>query len=400
MSARREFVALLVLVSIASVAGAVSILDGAVAAAIAVAVAATAGAAAWWLGSQTSRPAAADQRDDLTGLPVRAALSADVDGFLATREHADQQLTLHMFDLVGFKKYNDAFGFAAGDALLRHLAQRLSTSIGHRARVYRLRGAQFALIDPGPIGNRNELRSQAATHLREVGEGFLVECASSTVVIPRQARNVSEALKLADHELQAERAALRRLGLDEGTITPNRAVGRLPGSPYEVSNVAESVSQTLGLDHDEIEVVHAAITWRDVGMMAIPDAILTSEHALTAEHWRYVRLHTLIGERLLRSNFGLHRVAGVVRSSHERWDGTGYPDGLHGHDIPLVARIVFVCSAFEDMTSPRAHRRALPMGQALDELRRHAGAQFDPQVVAAFAGAFSESPVASDSAVS
>jgi diguanylate cyclase (GGDEF)-like protein len=391
VSARRELVAVSGIAPAAGVITAMAVTDGIAVAAVAGAVAASVSAGVWWYRRRSAPAALETARDDLTGLAVRASLAADVESFLETRKHDDAELTLHLFDLVGFKKYNDAFGFAAGDALLRHLSRRLAAAVGHRARVYRLRGAQFALVNSGPVGERNPLRTQAAEYLREAGEGFLIECAAATVVIPRQARNLSGALKLADHELQAERAALRRKGIDEAAIAPTGSPGRLAGSPYDVVPLAEAVGHYLGLDHDEIEIVHRSITWRDVGMMAIPEAIRSSTQALTEDQWRFVRLHPLIGERLLRSNFGLHRVAGIVRSSHERWDGDGYPDGLRGHDIPIVARIVFVCSAFQDMTSPRAHRPPLSAAQALDELRRNAGGQFDPQVVAAFAGAFAES---------
>jgi two-component system cell cycle response regulator len=106
-----------------------------------------------------------------------------------------------------------------------------------------------------------------------------------------------------------------------------------------------------------------------------------------------------VGERLLRSNFGMDRVAAIVRSSHERWDGTGYPDGKAGESIPLAARVVFVCSAFQDMTTQRSHRPALTAGQALRELERCAGTQFDPAVVAAFVGAFTDRSDATGDAV-
>lgn len=396
MPPRRELVALLIL---ALVALALASLAGMVGALAIVPLVAAGGVAVHWHGQRAARPTMSGARDDVTGLATRESLAYDVGCFLADRSDSDEQLTLHLFDLIGFKKYNDAFGFAAGDALLRYLSQRLTAAVGHRSRIYRLRGAQFALLSTAPPGERHQLRAQTVAQLSETGEGFLIECAAATVVIPRQARDLSKALTLADHELQAERSRLLRKGLDEAGLA-SRETLRLEGSPYEVSGVAVSVGQVLGLDHPEIEVVQASITWRDVGMMAIPNAILHAPGKLTDEGWRFVKLHTLIGERLLRSNFGLHRVAEIVRSSHERWDGNGYPDGLGKHDIPLVARIVFVCSAFQDMTSPRPHRRALSAGEALDELRRNAGSQFDPHVVAAFAGALAETAEHSDAQVS
>jgi two-component system, cell cycle response regulator len=349
-----------------------------------------AGLHGWWRAHRAERSEdATGRRDELSGLSTREQLDHDIAVFLRDRR-PDEQLTLYVFDLVGFKKYNDAFGYAAGDALLRHLSARLAGEVGDRGALYRLRGAQFALATTAATTETPAIRARAADALSEVGEGFLIECASGTAVVPREARNLSEALKLADQEVQAERGVLRRRGFDEDTIAPVAHAGGLAPSPYEVAELALAVGHFMGLDPDELEVVQAAASWRDVGMMAIPDELVHAESGLTDDQWHFFKLHTLVGERLLRANFGLDGVADVVRSSHERWDGGGYPDGLAGQDIPLGARIVFVCSAFQDMTSPRAHRAPLTAGQALGELRRNAGTQFDPEVVAAFVSAFSE----------
>jgi HD-GYP domain-containing protein (c-di-GMP phosphodiesterase class II) len=165
---------------------------------------------------------------------------------------------------------------------------------------------------------------------------------------------------------------------------------RLAPSPYDVTELSVAVGHCLGLDAPALETLESAASLRDVGMMSIPDAIVHAPAALADDDWHFVKLHTLVGERLLRSNFALDAVATVVRSSHERWDGRGYPDGLVGHDIPLASRIVFVSSAFQDMTSERAHRSALTAEQALGELQRCAGTQFDPEVVAAFVATFTD----------
>src|SRR5205807_62417 len=108
--------------------------------------------------------------------------------------------------------------------------------------------------------------------------------------------------------------------------------------------------------------------------------------------WQFVRLHTIVGERLLAARFGMDEAGRLVRSSHERWDGSGYPDGISAQRIPLAARIVFVCSAYQDMISDRPYRRALQPEAALAELRRGAGTQFDPQVVQVFEQALDSSP--------
>jgi HD-GYP domain-containing protein (c-di-GMP phosphodiesterase class II) len=124
--------------------------------------------------------------------------------------------------------------------------------------------------------------------------------------------------------------------------------------------------------------------------MAIPDAILQKPAPLTGEEWEFVHRHTVIAERILRATPALAHVSDVVRSSREHFDGTGYPDGLAGTEIPLVSRIVLVCDAFDAMTAERPYRPALTIGSALAELQQCAGTQFDPLVVAAFAELLTE----------
>ena len=122
----------------------------------------------------------------------------------------------------------------------------------------------------------------------------------------------------------------------------------------------------------------------DIGKMAVPDAILSKPGPLDGEEWDYVRQHTLIGERIVAAAPPLAPVARLVRSSHERWDGGGYPDGLRGDEIPLGARVVAVCDAFDAMTTQRPYREPVSEVAAEAELRRCAGTQFDPMVVEAF----------------
>jgi two-component system, cell cycle response regulator len=131
--------------------------------------------------------------------------------------------------------------------------------------------------------------------------------------------------------------------------------------------------------------VARAAELHDVGKMAIPDAILEKTGPLDEAEWSFMRRHTIIGERILLAAPALRSAARLVRSCHERWDGAGYPDELAGDSIPLGARVVAVCDAFHAMTTDRPHRPRRSRAEALMELRRCAGAQFDPAVVEAFA---------------
>ncbi len=149
----------------------------------------------------------------------------------------------------------------------------------------------------------------------------------------------------------------------------------------EVAGLVERVARRMGLPADEMEEVVRAAALHDVGKSAVPDAILHKPGPLDDAEWAVMRRHTEIGERILAAAPALRPVAKFVRWSHERWDGTGYPDRLAGEEIPLGARIIAVCDAFDAMTAPRPYRPAWSLERAIAELRRCAGTQFDPGAV-------------------
>jgi HD-GYP domain-containing protein (c-di-GMP phosphodiesterase class II) len=136
-----------------------------------------------------------------------------------------------------------------------------------------------------------------------------------------------------------------------------------------------------GLGRSALEELARAAQLHDLGKIAVPDEILGKPGALDEREWEFIHQHTVVGERILRASPALREAATIVRSSHERWDGTGYPDGLAGEEIPLAARIVTACDAFEAMTTMRPYREARTVDAAVAELERCAGTQFDPAVV-------------------
>jgi len=150
----------------------------------------------------------------------------------------------------------------------------------------------------------------------------------------------------------------------------------------------------MGLPDDVVDQVRIAAELHDIGKVAIPDAVIRKPGPLDEHEWAFIAQHTIIGERILRAAPSLASVASIVRSSHERLDGAGYPDGIAGDAIPIGARIIFVCDAFDAMTSARPYARPKTPTEALAELQRCAGTQFDPAVVTAFAAALQ--PMASD----
>jgi two-component system, cell cycle response regulator len=151
-----------------------------------------------------------------------------------------------------------------------------------------------------------------------------------------------------------------------------------------VGELAAAVAKQLGLSDDEIALARLTAEYRDIGKAAIPDEILSKPGPLDDQEWAFMKRHTLMGERILGRSPALVRIALLVRATHERVDGTGYPDGLHGNEIPLISRIVAVVDAYDAMTAQRVYRTPLSSEQAIGELRRCVGSQFDTTVIDAF----------------
>jgi HD-GYP domain-containing protein (c-di-GMP phosphodiesterase class II) len=162
----------------------------------------------------------------------------------------------------------------------------------------------------------------------------------------------------------------------------------------EVAGLAIRVSFALGLDRRTREDIARAAELHDIGKLAIPGGLLAKRGPLAAPEIEVMRRHTVVGEAMIAAAPTLRSVAALVRASHERWDGGGYPDGLRGDSIPLGARIVAVCDAFSAMREDRPYGAVLTDAEAIAELHRCAGTQFDPRVVHAFCHAHGASAVA------
>lgn len=152
----------------------------------------------------------------------------------------------------------------------------------------------------------------------------------------------------------------------------------------DVEKLATAVARRLGMTKHELEALRYGALFHDIGKIGVPDSILNKPSPLTPEEWEIMKRHPVIGEQILAPLGFLDGVLPIVRHDHERWDGSGYPDGLAGEDIPLGARIVLVCDAYNAMTSDRPYRDALPRAEAIQRLRQGIGTQFDPGVVEAF----------------
>ena len=245
--------------------------------------------------------------------------------------------------------------------------------------------------------------TSAVTALSEHGEGFNVTASYGIVQIPTEAASSEAALQLADERMYAHkdsrRATSRRQARD---VLVQVLAEREPELRRHMADVAELAMRTgreLGLDPEQLDVLARAAELHDIGKVAVPDDILNKPGPLDDVEWRIMRQHTLVGERILAAAPALSAVARLVRLSHERWDGRGYPDGLEGEDIPIGARVIAVCDTYDAITSTRSYADAQSHEAALAELQRCAGSQFDPVAVKAFCAAnpaaLSAVPVAS-----
>jgi diguanylate cyclase (GGDEF)-like protein len=321
--------------------------------------------------------------DALTGLRNRRALIADLDALLAD---GTSRVALTLFDLDGFKPYNDTFGHPAGDALLARLADRLKAAVGEAGCAYRMGGDEFCVIVPADGHEGTVARASAA--LSEGGDTFQIGCSLGTAVLPEEAQTVAAALHLADVRMYERKTSGRPSASRQSTDVLLQLLRERRQDLHHhadgVARLAELTAAAVGLCDRDVRHTRLAAELHDVGKAAIPDAILDKPGALDDREWDFVRRHTLIGERIVRAAPALAHVADIVRSSHERFDGAGYPDGLAGTQIPMGSRVVAVCDAYDAMTSQRVYRRAVSPAEALAELRRCAGTQFDPAVVEAF----------------
>ena len=324
--------------------------------------------------------------DSLTGLRNRRKLTTDLERTLASTCAGSSHL-LAIFDLNGFKYYNDSFGHPAGDALLARLGEKLATAVGSYGDAYRLGGDEFCVLAEVRPAEARSILEAAVAALSETGEGFEVSSSFGTVFLPAEAGDADSALRLADERLYAQKHEFQSARGDSPEVLRRMLSELEPGLQAHIDAVAElstRVGARLGLTGEALDELRLAAELHDIGKLAIPDAVLQKPGPLSEEEWVVVRSHTLIAQRILAGAPTMRTVGEIVRATHERWDGTGYVDALATREIPLAARIIAVCDAYTAMISDRPYREALSHAEALAELRRCAFTQFDPEIVQVF----------------
>ena len=323
--------------------------------------------------------------DALTGLDNRRSLMTH----LARAAKGPHDVVFALFDLDGFKAYNDSFGHPAGDLLLRRLGASLVAAVSPQGMAFRLGGDEFCVLVPGGRERVDGVLAVCGAALSERGRGFQITASSGAVVLPSEADDPTEALRAADTRMYTAKgrrsSSAQRQTQDVLVRVLREREPELGAHLTGVGRLAAEIGRAAALSAEQLDAVVRAAELHDIGKIAIPDRVLHKPGPLDEEEWALMKTHTTVGERILAAAPAMGPVARLVRSSHERWDGDGYPDGLIGAKIPLGSRIIFVCDAFEAMTEARTYREPMSSREALEELRRGAGTQFDPGLVELFA---------------
>lgn len=321
--------------------------------------------------------------DALTGIGSRGKLATDA----VEIERTQPSLTVAIFDLDGFKFYNDSFGHAAGDELLRRLAGRMAAAVGDHGNLYRIGGDEFVALLDQDLPASAALVEGIHQATRDRGESFEIQASMGTAAFPREGETIEAVMALADERMYAKKAITRTSARNQVHEALVRSIRErepeLADHTDRVTNLSMAVARGFISDSDKLDVIWRAAQLHDVGKVAIPDSILQKPGPLDEEEVRLMRQHTLIGERIINASPALAPVGKLVRHSHEHWDGSGYPDQLSDTDIPLGSRIILVCDALDAMTGERPYCESIPMAEAFAELERCSGRQFDPEVVAA-----------------
>ena len=324
--------------------------------------------------------------DAVTGLANRLQLRNDLRVLL---DSPNDQQTLVLLELEGVTEYRDRLGFKASDELLRGFSRNLSGVVRRLdGKAYRVDGNQFCAVVPAADRDPGEV----AMTLFVSGandEETATSRAHGVVTLPDDATDPDQALQLAGQRLATD----KRLQLQSAKHQAHDALmaiinARRPEMGPHLRAVAYhaiSVGRMLGLSREQLDDIVFAARLQHIGVLSVPDAVIESQTHLPAAESIVIRNLPSAGADIIGSAPALASVATLVRSSRENYDGSGYPDGLAGDQIPLGSRILAVCVAYVVLTAKRADAPPLSQERALAELRRSTGTEFDPRIVEALA---------------
>jgi diguanylate cyclase (GGDEF)-like protein/putative nucleotidyltransferase with HDIG domain len=333
-------------------------------------------------------------RDPLTGLLNHRSFHDAVDRALSERDEPTSTSVV-LVDLDHFKRVNDEDGHGEGDRLLRAAAAALAGACRRNDLAFRLGGDEFALVLDGADEQEASLIAQRACSAIAALDPRL---GGSAGVIRLRTDSTKDALlDEADKRLyEAKRGGgpPAASASARSTLSRESAVDVLVAAleshdaatarhSRDVAALSVRVARRLGADETDVELVRSSALLHDLGKLAVPQEILSKPAPLLEAHeWDVIRSHPDRGAEILLRAQGLERLAAAVRASHERWDGGGYPNGLAAEEIPLAARVVAACDAFQAMIAEDPYAPGVATEAAIAELNECAGSQFDPDVVA------------------
>ncbi len=332
-----------------------------------------------------------NHHDVLTGLYNRAYIQQAL-------EFLDQEKNLPISviegDINGLKLINDSFGHDEGDRLIIAIAEILKKSTRDCDIVGRVGGDEFSIILPNTdsIGANqviNSIRKNCEAHSEALDNDI-----HFTSISLGQATKVESGLPLSDYVNFAEEYMYQQKMLDYKSFHSSLLISiksTMYEKSYETEQHAERLAQQsiqlgqlMNMSKEALVALELFATVHDIGKISIDQKILTKKEPLTDEEWMEIRKHPETGYRIANSSPGLSHVAEFILSHHEWWDGSGYPRGLAGNQIPLSSRILSVVDAYDAMTHDRSYKKARSTNEAIEEMKRFSGTQFDPQLVELF----------------
>jgi diguanylate cyclase (GGDEF)-like protein len=352
--------------------------------------------------------------DELTGLFNRRHFEERLKEEIARHSRYGDPFSVFMLDLDNFKTYNDVYGHPAGDTLLGQIGAIIKNSVRDADQAFRYGGDEFVVILPQTARSdahvvAERLRRQIADEMEK--KSLTVTCSIGLASYPADGVIAGELVIGADTALYYAKwtGGNRTYSSPRATSDPPddaRIHGRRDGlsavyalvsvvearDPYvyghsrRVNTYAVALAEAIGLSPDEVSRVSTAALLHDIGKIGIPDEVLNKKAKLSAENWEAIKAHPRLGTNIVSNIPQLVRCADSILHHHERWDGGGYPEGLKGDRIPLESRILAIADSFEAMSSARPYRPALSREEILEELRKGAGTQFDPNLVEVFIG--------------
>jgi diguanylate cyclase (GGDEF)-like protein len=370
--------------------------------------------------------------DRLTGIANRETLLTTLSSEIERAARHSKPLSLAFIDIDRFKPINDSFGHNVGDAVLQQVAHLIADSVRISDTFGRYGGEEFMLILPetlpdDAIGVAEELRELVARETVSVGGqrmkitisigiaggrgselqlDMLIDRADAAMYAAKSlGRNRTYRYREIDDEAPVRRAPISPSRRDQATAlgqwasdTATQALASVlapqphhRGRPSDmIASLATGIGLEMGLSREEIERIRIAALLHDLGKIAVPDEILDKPATLSDDEWQAIGEHPRVGQVILEQASSLREAIPVVLHHHERYNGGGYPHGLRGNEIPIGARIVAVADAYHAMVHDRPYKAALSHEEALVELRRHAGTQFDPAVVDVFATMYAD----------